>query len=141
MASPNVTDYAAFNEYAARFGPGQASWAKLGIEHRADRACAAERARMTHRDRADRGRYSRQIAAQVARATASRPAWEACVREIERRHADAEAAWAAERRWTGLQAEIERRRPSPPASNVRAPVAAPAALSPASALPARPVPF
>jgi hypothetical protein len=123
MASPNVTDYAAFNDYAARFGADLASWARLGVEHRADLECEAERARATHLDRADRGRYGRLLAVEVARATASRAAWEAVARETEKRHAEAEAVWAAERRWPALQAEIQRRRPGrSPVSSVRADV-------------------
>jgi hypothetical protein len=138
MASPNVTDYAAFNDYAARFGGDLASWARLGIEHRAELACEAERARMTHLDRADRGRYARLLAVEVARATTSRAAWEACARETEKRHAEAEAALAAQRKWPALRAEIQRRRPGPGRS--RAPSVR-ADVKPATTLPAATDPF
>jgi hypothetical protein len=142
MPSANVNDYPAFREFAARFGPDQASWVKLGIEWRTDEACKAARARMRVGERARPGRYGELLAIEVGRACATRAAWESCAREHERRHAAFEAQLVAERRWTGLRAEIDRRRPNRPtrvpATTIRATVA-PTRPAPA-ALPARPVP-
>jgi hypothetical protein len=140
MPSTNVNDYPTFREYAARFGADQALWARLGIEWRSDQVCKAARARMKVGERARRGRYGEQVAAEVARATASRAAWETCVREHQRLHAEAEATWAAEKRWTGLKSEIDRRRPTrQPATSTHATVT-PAAPWTAAPRPARPAP-
>jgi hypothetical protein len=140
MASSNVNDYAEFRKLAARFGGDLASWAAIGIGHRTEQACEAERANLTHMDRADRGRYSRLLAAEVARACASRAAWESVAREAEKRITEFEAALAAERRWPALQAQIQRRRPAgSPASSIRATVAPPAPPS-TPARPAQPGP-
>jgi hypothetical protein len=134
--SSNVNDYPAYREFAARFGADRALWAKLGIEWRADQACKAARARMTHRDRARRGRYAEQIAIEVQRATASPAAWAEVAREHERLHAEAEARWAAERRWSRLEAEIDRRHSTrQPSTTVRATVTPPRPAPPPSARP------
>ena len=76
--------------------------------------------------------YGELLALEVARATASPAAWGEA-REHERRHAAAEAEWAAEKHWKGLKSELDRRRLTcSPATTVRATVT-PSAAAPRAA--------
>jgi hypothetical protein len=113
MPSANVEEYPGFREYARRYGADEASWARGGIEWRAEQECKAARVRMRIGERARRGRYAELLALEVARACGSRLEWQKVVREHERRITDFEAELTVQRKWPALKTEMRKRATRP----------------------------